>query len=458
MWGCVISEDFATSVKRAVEELRERIGGPVLLPGDAGYEGARAVWNDAVDHRPALIVRCGSTQDVQAAVRAARSHQLPVSVRVGGHDWLGRSVRSDGLVVDLTGLRGVEVDPQAQVATVAGGALSGDLAQAAAGHGLAAVLGTVSVVGVAGLTMAGGYSPLSPRYGLALDNLLAVEVVLADGSVLVADESRNTDLFWAVRGGGGNFGVVTTMQIRLHRVPSVLSGPIVFPWAQAESVLRGHAELAASAPDELGMVGGIVPGPDGDPVVALTPVWCGDPAEGEQLMAEVAALGDPLVEQVRPMPFHETFAAGDARAANRGHYAMRTRSLSELGPDPVAALVAAGSERTSPFSVVTWQFMRGAPTRVPVDATAFLQRRDHFMLQIIPGWDVADSADRHVAWAEELTRALAPHSLPGGYPNLLGPEMREQTAHAYGTNLPRLKQVKERYDPDGIFTATPIPA
>ena len=263
------------SAKRAAEELRERIEGSVLLPGDAGYDGARAVWNQAVDHRPALVVRGVSTEDVRAAVRAARAHGLPLSVRGGAHDWLGRAVRPDGLVLDMSGLRAVEVDAGGRVATVGGGALSGDLAQAAAEHGLAAVLGTVSVVGVAGLTMAGGYSPLSPQFGLSLDNLLGAEIVLADGTVRDVDESHNADLFWALRGGGGNFGVVTSMRIRLHAVPTVISGAIIFPWAQAEAVLRGHAELAAAAPDELGMVGGIVPGPDGGPVVALTPVWSG---------------------------------------------------------------------------------------------------------------------------------------------------------------------------------------
>jgi FAD/FMN-containing dehydrogenase len=446
------------SAKRVAEELRERIGGSVLLPGDAGYDRARAVWNQAVDHRPALVVRCVSTEDVRTAVRAARSHGLPLSVRGGAHCWLGRSVRPDGLVLDMSGLRAVEVDAGARVATVGGGALSGDLAQAAAEHGLVAVLGTVSVVGVAGLTMAGGYSPLSPQFGLSLDNLLGAEIVLADGTVLDVDESHNADLFWALRGGGGNFGVVTSMRIRLHAVPTVVSGPIVFPWSQAEAVLRGHAELVAAAPDELGMVGGIVPGPDGRPVVALTPVWSGDPAEGERFLAEVAALGQPLVEQVRPMQFQETFVPADARAAVPARSAMRTRSLAELGPDSVAALLAAGGDRTSPLSVVSWQYLRGAATRVAPDATAFGMRRDHFMLQIIPVWDTVDGAERHVAWAEGLSRALAPQALPGGYPNLLAPDMREQTEHSYGANLPRLRQVKQQYDPDSVFTATPIPA
>lgn len=446
------------SAKRAAEELRERIEGSVLLPGDAGYDAARAVWNQAVDHRPALVVRCVSTEDVRTAVRAARSHGLQLSVRGGAHDWLGRAVRPDGVVLDMSGLRAVEVDAGARVATVAGGALSGDLAQAAAEHGLAAVLGTVSGVGVAGLTMAGGYSPLSPRFGLSLDNLLGAEIVLADGTLLDVDESHNADLFWALRGGGGNFGVVTSMRIRLHAVPTVVSGPIVFPWVQAEAVLRGHAELVAAAPDELGMVGGIVPGPDGGPVLALTPVWSGDPADGERFLAEVAALGKPLVEQVRPMQFQETFVPADARAAVPARSAMRTRSIAELGPDSVAALVAAGGDRTSPLSVVSWQYLRGAATRVAPDATAFGMRRDHFMLQIIPVWETAYGAERHVAWAEELSRTLAPQALPGGYPNLLAPDMREQAEHSYAANLPRLRQVKQQYDPDSVFTATPIPA
>ncbi|WP_433275472.1 FAD-binding oxidoreductase [Pseudonocardia xinjiangensis] len=451
-------DDFTARALSAAEKLGPLLKGHVLLPADSGYDHAREIWNGGVEHRPALFVMCESTEDVQAAVRAARACGLPLSVRVGGHDWAGRALRHEGLVIDLTRMNVVEIDAGTRVAVVAGGATSADLAGAAADHGLAAVVGTVSMVGVAGFTLAGGYSPLSPRYGLALDNLVGVEVVLADGAVVTADESQNTDLFWALRGGGGNVGVVTSMRIRLHPVRTVLSGPIVFPWSQAEAVLRGHAVLAASAPDELGVVGAISSAPGGTPALLLAPVWSGDPAEGERVLARFAALGDPVVHQVRPMPFLDTFAPADARVVNGRHIDFRTRSLADLRPEAVAAIVAAVDARSSELSVISWQYLRGAAARVPVAATAFAQRSDHFMMQIIATWEPSQDPAPHEAWADGLSRALAPYSLPGGYPNVLGPEAADQIAEAYGANLPRLQRLKRELDPDGVFSATPLPA
>jgi FAD/FMN-containing dehydrogenase len=245
--------------------------GKVAIAGEASYEGARQVFNGAVDRRPTLFAFCESARDVQQAVRATRAYGLPLSVRGGGHDWVGRALSHHGLVVDLSRMRQVEVDVRGRVATVAGGALAGDVIAAAGPHGLAAVTGAAGTVGLAGLLTGGGYGPLLPRFGLALDNLLGAEIVLADGQIVFVDSSQNSELFWAIRGGGGNFGVVTSMLVRLHPIEKVLAGFILFPLAEAMSVLTGYCKFASSAPEELSVIGGIVSAPDGKPCVLLAP-------------------------------------------------------------------------------------------------------------------------------------------------------------------------------------------
>ena len=252
---------------------------PECLPLQAGI---RQIWNGAVDHQPAVFARCETVEDVQAAIHTARKHDFPLSVRGGGHDWAGRALRHGGLVIDLSRMRQIKVDVTRRAATVAGGANASDVTAAAVPHGLAAVTGNVGAVGMAGFLLAGGYGPLTTRFGLGVDNLLGAEVVLANGRRVWADASENEDLFWALRGGGGNFGVVTSMRIRLHEVPEILAGFILFPWSQACEALRGHAEIMSGAPDELSVLAGEFTGPDGNPVLFLGPIWTGERAAGEK--------------------------------------------------------------------------------------------------------------------------------------------------------------------------------
>jgi len=447
------------SGRAAAKDLRAVMRGRVVQPGDEAYDNVRRTWNGAVDHRPALVAICQSTEDVQAAVRAARAHRLPLSVRGGGHSWLGRGIRHDGLVIDLTEMHRVTVDAASRVANIAGGVTAGDLIAAVSPHRLAAVTGTISAVGMAGLSLAGGYGPLSPRYGLALDNLLGAEIVLADGRLVTADEAENPDLFWALRGGGGNFGVVTAMRIRLHPLDSLLAGLILFPISEAASVLHRYAELLASAPDELELMAAILPGPDGRPVLGLAPAWTGDPVVGEETMARVCRLGTPLLAQIAPMTYAQLIARFDTQVVNGNHYEVRTRSLPRMTPEAIAALVEAAQSRTSPLSSILIQDFRGAATRVATDATAFDPRSDHFLIVIVAAWEPGSKDDgaRHRRWAQDTSRALAPVALPGGYTNLLGPDDSDQIAQAYGRNADRLRDVKRRYDPDRIFSATPLP-
>jgi FAD/FMN-containing dehydrogenase len=452
-----VTVEYQSSV---LNELRSTMRGRVIASDDQTYDAARRIWNGAVDHRPALIAICETADDVQAAVRAARKYRLPLSVRGGGYDWAGRSVRNQGLVIDLSTMKQVIVDAQAQTATAEGGATAGDMVAAAAPHGLTAVVGTLGKIGMAGFTLAGGYGPLSSRFGLALDNLIGAELILADGRRVKADASENVDLFWALRGGGGNFGVVTSMQVRLHPVREVLAGKILFPWSDARSVLSGYAKAMASAPDELAVTAGVLSAPDGGPAVFMAPYWSGDMARGQEIIAGLQRLGSPLMAAVGPMACGDVFGLFEASAPSGRHYAQQTRWLPEITPETITDLIAVGSSKTSPFSLVAVQSFHGAPSRVSLRDTAFGIRRKHFLASIVAAWDATDEDDgaKHRRWAQEVSQKLASSALPGGYPNLLGPDEHAQIATAYGSNADRLRDVKRRFDPENVFAATPLPA
>ncbi len=433
--------------------------GSAALAGDSSFDHARAIWNGAVASQPALIALCESPEDVQAAVRVARKHELPLSVRGGGHDWFGRALRNDGLVIDLTRMRAVEVDPQSRIAAVSGGARSIDVIEAAAPYGLVAVTANSGAVGIAGFTLGGGYSLLSPRYGLATDNLLSADVVLADGRRITADQSNNAELFWALRGGGGNFGVVVSLSIRLHEVRELHTGSILYPISEAATVLGRYAQLAATAPDELGVLAGIVPGPGGSPVVFFAPLWTGESAT-TPVLDDLQHLGTPLIAEIEPTSYAAMLEHFDAQLGSGRHYNLRTRWLSALTPEAISVLVAAGNSKTSPYSAIALHHFRGAATRVRPDATAFGQRQPHFLVELIAAWEpnAEDIGATERQWLEGVWQALAPFALPGGYANLLAPDQQEQIAQAYGANADRLREMKQRFDPDGVFSsAIPLP-
>jgi FAD/FMN-containing dehydrogenase len=442
-------------------ELRAMMQGKVVLRGDDEYARTRQIWNRAVESQPALIAVCETSADVQAAVRAARRYKLPLAVRGGGHDWAGRALCSDGLVIDLTGMRQVVVDMHSRVATVAGGASSKDVAAAAGAHGLVAALGNCGGVGVAGLTLAGGYGPLNGLYGGSADNLLGAELVLADGRRVTTGPDEETELFWAIRGGGGNFGVVTSMRVQLHEMRHMIAGPIVYPLSEAEQMLHRYAEFAAAMPDELGISVGMTSGPDGKPILMFMPLWNGDKKQGEQIISDFQTLGAPLLAQVGPMTYSDMLAVFDAwiDASDGCHWETRTRSLPALTPDVIDVITRAVAARTSPYSMVNWHHFHGAATRIPAERIAFGLRREHFMIEIIAGWRPDGSNGvAHRQWAQDLWEALAPFALPGGYANFLTQDNREQVRYAYGGNGARLTALKRRFDPDGVFaSAIPLP-
>ncbi|MEV4800248.1 FAD-binding oxidoreductase [Nonomuraea sp. NPDC049421] len=446
-------------IGRLADTLRRTIHADRVLTTGPDYDAGRAIWNGAVLARPGVIVRCGEHTEVQAAVRAAREAGVPLSVRGGGHDWAGRSLSDGGLTIDLSGMRQVTVDPEAKVAEVAGGATAADVVRAAQPFGLTAATGSAGSVGMAGLTLGGGYGPLSGRFGLALDNLLAADVVLADGSLVTADAEREPDLFWALRGGGGNFGVVTSMRVRLHAVPTLLSGMVLFAWEQAGAVLAGLQDVLTESPDELTVQSGVLAGPDGKPVVFLSPTWSGDDAAvGERALARLGGLGTPLLSQIGPATMPEMLAGIDAQFPFGRHVEIRPRSVPSLSPGVREVLSVAGSTLTSPCSAVSVHHLHGAAARVPLTETAFGNRDPHLMIEIIALWEPGDArAAGHRAWAADVARALEPDALPGGYPNLLVDDESAQIAHAYGPNAERLLELKHRYDPDRTFRAIPLP-
>jgi FAD/FMN-containing dehydrogenase len=453
-----LTEEIVAPSAAAARELRTMMRGKVISPTDADYMHARQIWNGAVPSYPALFAQCETVDDVCAAVQAARRHKLPLSVRGGGHDWAGRSLRHNGVVIDLSSMRRVHIDPKKHVATVAGGATASDVIAAAAPHGLVAVTGNCGGVGFAGLTLGGGYGLLSARYGLALDNMVGADIVLGDGRCSATDAVRHQELFWALRGGGGNFGVVTELRIRLHPISKVLAGLILFPWEQAPSVLRNYPAVVSSAPDELGVLAGVLSAPDGNPVVFLAALWSGDCAVGTPIMTELQQLGTPILTQVGPKSYGEMLSMFDAQIVNGRHYTMKTRWLAELTPQVIEKLVAAGSDRTSPLSMIILHHCRGAATRVPPTATAFGLRQEHFMVEVIAAWEAGanENGASHRQWTHTLWQNLALEALPGGYANLLGPDDRDQIRLAHGANIVRLREAKRRFDPYNIFSAIPL--
>lgn len=446
-----------TSAAAAVAaELDRRLPAGRVLTG-AAYDQGRRIWNGAIDHAPALIVRPHTRAEVQTAVRAARQHGLPLSVRGGGHDWAGRALREGGLVIDMTAMAHVIVDPRNRIATVQGGATAGDVIGAAKADGLTAAAGTVGAVGMTGLPLGGGYGPLMGRYGLALDNVLGAEVVLADGRAVTATPSEEPELYWALRGGGGNFGVVTSLSLRLHPVPEVLAGLIVYPRSDADRVWTQLDDILAAAPDELTVQTGMLPGPDGSPTVFLSPVWCGELTHGQRVIEPLQKLSTPLMAQIAPASYPELLRQFDAFVVDGRHCAARTRNVTRFTPEVVAALIEAGNHQSSSYSMISVHHFHGAATRIPVADTAFGLRAPHRMIEIVAAWEPDDDPTAHIGWADGVDAGLAPHALPGGYPNMLGPDAHEQTAHAYGGNAARLGAVKKQFDPGGVFSAIGLP-
>jgi FAD/FMN-containing dehydrogenase len=435
-------------------ELASRIAGSVLSPDDAGYDEARTVYNGLVDRRPALVVRGRTTSDVAAALELARRAGLEVSVRGGGHNVAGRAVTEGGLMISLADMKEIAVDPERATATAQGGVTWGELNAAAGSHGLAVTGGLVSTTGIAGYTLGGGLGWLMARHGLASDNLQAVELVTAAGEVLQVDAASEPDLFWALRGGGGNFGVATSFTYRLHPLETVTGGLIAHPLDAAPELLRFYRDAVADAPDDLSVFAGLVHAPDGSgaKLAALVVFHAGDPDEAERDLAPFVSFGSPLLVQVGPMPYpvmNTLLDAGYPDGARNYWLSAFTRGLTD-------ALIDTAVERfagvPSPMTAILFEHFHGAVTRIDPSETAVPHRGQGWNLLIPSVWTDPADDDANVGWTRETFAALRPALATGRWLNYLGDDQAGDAIRAaYGRNYDRLRAIKRRYDPDNVF-------
>ena len=438
--------------------------GRLVQPDDPAYDAARAGWNGAIDRCPAAVAYAGDADDVAAAVRAAREAGLAFTIRAGGHSVSGRSVRDGALCIDVRALRSVHVDPERRVVRVGGGALLGELDAATQQHGLAVPAGQISHTGVGGLALGGGIGWLMRHHGLTVDSLLAADVVLADGEAVRASADEHPDLFWALRGGGGDFGAVTSFEFRAHPVgPAVLGGMLVYPWELAGAALRATRELMAAAPDELTVFVALITAPPEEPfpaelrgrpaaVVALA--WSGDVAEGRRVLAPLLRSCPPVVDLVAPMPYVALQSMLDQTAPHGWRFYDRLHYLPEVGDDFVDALLAGFEQAPTPHSHVMTAWMGGAIDRVPSGATAFGHRGARALTWII-GCSGDDPLEPAAAWVGRLWEDTARFAARGVYVNAL--DAGRPVRDAYADDVwERLVAVKRRYDPDGAFSGNGI--
>lgn len=446
-----------------VEEFKSSLRGELLRPGDEGYDEARAIWNGMIDKRPALIARCTGVADVIDAVNFARTNNLLVSVRGAGHNVAGKAVSEGGLMIDLSLMKGIHVNPKARTARAQPGVTLGDLDRETQAFGLAAPAGIVSTTGIAGLTLGGGIGWLSRKHGLTSDNLLSVDIVTADGRFLTASEDENADLFWGVRGGGGNFGIVTSFEYRLHPVgPIVVAGLVLHPMEKATEFLRFIREYAAKAPDELTVIPLLRLAPPapflpveahGAPVVGAGVLYAGPLEEGQRAVQPLKEFGSPLADLIGPKPFMALQSMFDSGAAPGNQYYLKSEYLFALSDDAIDAIVAHAARITSPLSLAAFFHLGGAVSRVGEDDTAFSHRDAAFALNIQASWLDPEESDEHIRWTRDFWTAMQPFSTGGVYVNFLSEDEGEDRVRAaYGaTNYERLVALKNKYDPTNLF-------
>jgi FAD/FMN-containing dehydrogenase len=447
--------------KAVIDELKAQFRGPVLLPADAGYDPARQIWNAMIDRRPALIARCKSPEDVVQAVKFGRKQGLLVSIRGGGHNIAGNAVCDDGLMIDLSQMKGVKVDAKARRATVEPGCTLADFDAAAQAHGLATPLGINSTTGVAGLTLGGGFGWLSRKHGMSVDNLLSADVVLADGSLAHASEKENAELFWGLRGGGGNFGIVTRFEFQLHPVgPNVLSGLIVFPFAQAKAVLTKFARFTETMPDELNVWMFTRKAPPlpflperahDKEMIALALCYAGDPAKGEKLIEPLRSFGTPLGEHIGVQPYCAWQQAFDALLTPGARNYWKSHNFTLLGDGAIDTIVDYAGKLPSPQCEIFVGTIGGRTGSVAGDAMAYSSRDAKYILNVHGRWDSAAEDARCIAWAREFFAKSRPFASGGAYINFLTQDEADRVAFAYGGMYKRLAALKKKVDPTNFF-------
>jgi FAD/FMN-containing dehydrogenase len=441
--------------------LKDKVKGQIVLPGDPNYNEVREIWNAMIDRRPAVIIQCAEADDVPHAISYARDNGLEISIRGGGHNIAGSALCNNGLMIDFSNMTAVKVDAQKRRAYVEPGATLGDFDKAIQAHGLATPVGINSTTGIAGLTLGGGFGWLTRKYGMTIDNLISAEMVTADGRKIQVSEGENTDLFWAIRGGGGNFGVITQFEFSLHPVgPEILAGLIVFPINQAKQVLQKYREFVNSAPEELSIWVVLRKAPPlpflpvavhGKEVVVLAIFYEGDIAKGEKLIDPLRSFGDAYGEHIGTQPYVQWQQAFDPLLTPGARNYWKSHNFIELSDGALDSIIEFMGKIPSPQCEIFLGLIAGAANRVSSNAMAYGHRDAKFVLNVHGRWDDAAQDEIGIAWAREFFKVSAPYASAGVYVNFMTEDESDRVAAAYGENYARLKQVKKKYDPENIF-------
>jgi FAD/FMN-containing dehydrogenase len=447
--------------KATTNEFKTNFRGDVVLPGDANYDEVRAIWNAMIDRKPALIARCKTADDVVRAVKFGREQNLLVSIRGGGHNIAGNAVCDDGLMIDLSLMKKVEVDPQARRAMVEPGCTLGDFDAATQAHGLATPTGINSTTGIAGLTLGGGFGWLSRKFGMTIDNLLSADVVTADGTQLRANETENADLFWGLRGGGGNFGIVTNFEFQLHPVgPDLLSGLITFPFEEAKSVITQFARFTETMPEELNVWMETRKAPPlpflpadvhGKEIVVLALCHAGEPAMGEKLIEPLRKFGTVLGEHVGVQPFVAWQQAFDPLLARGARNYWKSHNFTQLSEGAIDAIVEYAGKLPTPHCEIFVGSIGGATTRVAPDAMAYSSRDANYVMNVHGRWETPAEDNAVITWAREFFAKSKPFASSGAYINFMTEEEADRIESAYGPVYKRLVGIKNKYDPTNFF-------
>lgn len=446
--------------RQAMQELAESMQGELVFPGDSDYESARGVWNGAADRHPALIVRPINVADVITAVNFAREQGVEVAVRSGGHSMSGYSTIDNGMVIDLSNMKSITFDPERRIARLEPGLTWGEVAGTLQPHGLALTSGDTATVGVGGLLLGGGIGWMVRKYGLTIDHLKAVELVTADGQFLRASADENAELFWGLRGGGGNFGVVTAFEVSLHPAGMVIGGAVIYDAAEAEGILKAYARIAEAAPEELTTIVNFMAAPpapfippekQGMPILAIMVCYAGDLAEGERVVAPLRALGTPIADVISPMPYPAMFAMTEEASVRGFQHSVRSLFLRTLSDDVIHTIVEQAAAIMTPMTIVQVRVLGGAMSRVPANATAFAHRDKQAMVMITNFAPFSDDCEPSRARTERVWQALRPYA-DGVYVNFLADEGDRRVHDAYPpATYARLAALKKLYDPTNMF-------
>ena len=437
------------------KSLANEMQGRVACPGEPEYDAARTIWNAMIDKRPAMIARCMTPADVAAAVGFAREHDMLVSVRGGGHNVAGNALCDDGLMIDLSLMKDVQIDAKNRTVTAQSGCTLGDMDRATDQHGLAVPSGIISETGIAGLTLGGGVGWLVRKYGLTCDNLISAEVVTADGKPMTASAEQNDDLYWGLRGGGGNFGVVTSFQYRAHEVSRVLGGIVFHPCAAALDVFRFYRDFSRNAPEELTTYAAFLTLPDGVLAVAVVVCYCDDPDTGEKVLKPLRDFGSPLDDTISHISRLDMQTMFDPAFPYGNQNYWKSSFIDELTDDAIETLIEHANRMESPLSAVMVEYYHGGPaSRVGDDETAFSHRGHQYDIGIIGQWTDRKESDKHMTWAREMYEAMQPYANGRIYANMMGGDQMteiDQLRATFGVNYERLVALKQKYDPTNFF-------